>query len=79
MLLSLVYMHLCMLQACRPTSFEDFQELLVMRGIVSFRKNIFLDELCDRVDPVIILLQKNSSFSDIGSIRLHNKRFCEVW
>ena len=38
------------------TSLEDYQELLIIRGIVFFSRNIFISEIYHRVEPIIILL-----------------------
>ena len=36
-----------------------------MRGIVSYRKNVFFAKVCHRVEPIVIFLQKYSSYSHI--------------
>ena len=50
-----------------------------MRCIISFCRQILLAEICDRVEPIIILLQKYGTYSKIRGIGLHNKWFAEVW
>ena len=38
-------------------SFEDYQELLIIRCIVSFSRNIFLAEVYHKIEHIVVPLQ----------------------
>ena len=47
--------------------------------IISFCRQVLLAEICNEVEPIIILLQKYGTYSKIRGIGLHDERFAEVW
>ena len=52
--------------------FEDYQELYIMRGIVSFSRIVFLAEVCHGMTTIVILFQQYSAYSLVWGIGLQN-------
>ena len=60
-------------------SFEDFQELFIMGGIVSFSSNILFSGLGHRLELFIMLLQQYSFYRLVQGMKFYVKWFYIAW